>query len=93
MPLIRYTKLPTKLPPPPEFGEKSLWQYIPRQSKQRILFLLIALGVVIFLKSSGSASFGGLFGPPEGQGAAHARAADPGVFHLEVTGPTAKSPR
>lgn len=59
MPLIR----PSKLPPPPELGEKTFWDYFPKRSSRRILFLLIALGAVIFLKSSGGGTFGGLFEP------------------------------
>jgi len=90
MPLLRYTKLPSKLPPPPELGDKTLWQYIPRQSKRRVLFLLIALGVVIFLKESGVGSLGGasggtwsgLFGAP-----APPPRPETGVYHLKVTRP------
>lgn len=59
MPLIR----PHKLPPPPELGEKTFWDYFPKRTGRRVLFLLIALGAVIFLKSTGRVSFGGLFDP------------------------------
>jgi hypothetical protein len=94
MPLLRYTKLPSKLPPPPELGEKTLWQYIPRQSKRRVLFLLIALGVVIFLKESGVGSLGGGSGSASGGtwgGLFGAPAPPPrpeaGVYHLKVSRP------
>jgi hypothetical protein len=81
MPLIR----PSKLPPVPELGEKTFWDYFPRRALRRIVFLLIALGAVIFLKSSGRWSFGGLFGP------ATPVPAGP-VYHIKVTRPEAPAP-
>ena len=71
----------TQLPPPPEPGEKTFWDYFPRRTWRRVLFLLIALGIVIYLKSSGGGSFGGLFDGGK------SRPADQGagpVYHLEV---------
>jgi hypothetical protein len=70
MPLLRHTKLP----PPPELGEKTFWDYFPKRSASRIFFMLLALAAVLYLRSSGGGSFGGLFGsptsaPPAGRGA------------------------
>jgi hypothetical protein len=59
MPLIR----PSKLPPPPELGEKTFWDYFPKKSMRRVFFMLLALAAVLFLRSSGGGSFGGLFEP------------------------------
>jgi hypothetical protein len=59
MPLIR----PSKLPAPPELGEKTFWDYFPKRSMRRVFFMLLALGAVLFLRSSGGGSFGGLFEP------------------------------
>jgi len=55
-----------------------------KRAIRRVLFLLIALGVIIYLKSSGTGSFGGLF--EDGR----ARQTDQGpspVYHLEVKPP------
>jgi hypothetical protein len=84
MPLLRYTKLP----PPPELGEKTVWDYFPRQASRRIFFLLLALGAVIFLKGSGGGSFGGLFDAPSSQPPGHAEA---GAFQRIEVKPTPKS--
>ena len=75
---------PSKLPPPPELGEKTIWDYLPRGTARRIFFLLIALGAVIVLKYSGRWSLGGLMDAP--------RTAPPGsagapVYHIKVTRP------
>jgi hypothetical protein len=93
MPLLRHTKLPTKLqtklPPAPEIGQKTLWQSLPRQSTRRVLFLLIALGAVLFLKATGGGSFGGLLdavAPPPGARRAGADDAAPS-YHLKVARP------
>ncbi len=78
MPLYRHTKLP----PPPELGERSFWDYLPRQSTRRVLFLLIALGAVIIIKRAGGWSIGGLLDAP--------RTPAPGespVYHIKVTRP------
>jgi hypothetical protein len=78
MPLYRHTKLP----PPPELGEKTFWQYLPRQAARRVLFLLIALGAVLILKRSGRWSLGGLLDTPPKM----TPGADPGapVYHIRV---------
>jgi hypothetical protein len=85
MPLIR----PSKLPPPPELGEKTFWDYFPRRSARRIFFLLLALGAILVLKHSGSWTLGGLLGgPPEptpGQSSAP-------VYHIKVTPPSGNAP-
>jgi hypothetical protein len=95
MPLFRYTKLQTKLPPPPELGQKTVWQSLPRHTTRRVLFLLIALGAVLFLKSTGGGSFAGLLDavapPPKPIGANPAAP----TYHLQVARPRdapAKSP-
>ena len=80
MPLYRHTKLP----PPPELGEKSFWDYLPRQSTRRVLFLLIALGAVIFIKRSSGWSFGGLLDGPRTP--ARDDLSTP-VYHIKVTRP------
>jgi hypothetical protein len=90
MPLYRHTKLP----PPPELGEKTLWQYLPRNSGRRVLFLLIAFGAVLVLKHAGGWTFGGLLGG--GAARRTASGAELPVYHLEVKlpgePPGAKSP-
>jgi hypothetical protein len=87
MPLIR----PNKLPPPPELGDKTFWDYFPRQSVRRIFFLLLALGAVLILKHSGSWTFGGLFGGAQ-KAAPSAPTSSP-VYHIKVTRPEAAPPR
>jgi hypothetical protein len=86
MPLYRHTKLP----PAPELGEKTFWDYLPRQSTRRVLFLLIALGAVLFIKHAGGWSFGGLLDPQQPA----PRGAEPGapVYHIKVTRPDEPSP-
>jgi hypothetical protein len=78
MPLLRHTKLP----PPPELGEKTFWDYFPRRSMRRVFFLLLAFGAIVLLKRSGKWSFGGLMDTP---------AADPAggapVYQIKVTRP------
>jgi hypothetical protein len=81
MPLYRHTKLP----PPPELGEKTVWQYLPRQTVRRVLFLLIALGAVVFLKRSSGWSLGGLLDAPPSAPAGAGQGAP--VYHLKVTPP------
>jgi hypothetical protein len=83
MPLYRHTKLP----PPPELGERRFWDYLPRNSARRVLFLLIAFGAVLFLKHSGGWTFGGLLAgapPPPAPSAGEAP-----VYHLEFKRPAA----
>ncbi|HVU49834.1 MAG TPA: hypothetical protein VHL80_04055 [Polyangia bacterium] len=90
MPVLRTTKLPAKLPPPPELGERTFWDYFPRHAWRRIVFLLLALGAVLVLKHSGSWTFGGLLdGPP-----APAPGAPPSapVYHIKVTRPQGPEP-
>ena len=82
MPLFRHTKLP----PPPELGEKTFWDYFPRQASRRVLFLLIALGAVLFLKNTGG-SFGGLFDPAPAD-----RADVPTFQRIEVKPPAKSTP-
>jgi hypothetical protein len=88
MPLYRHTKVP----PPPELGTKTLWQYLPRQSVRRVLLLLLTLGAVLFIRSTGGgAKVGGLLdfisGSPGRSGPASP--ADPAapVYHIKVTRP------
>jgi hypothetical protein len=81
MPLLR----PHKLPQPPELGEKSFWDYLPRSSIRRVVFLLIALGAVLVIKHSGGWSFGGLLDSPRAPAGGAERAAP--VYHLKVTRP------
>jgi hypothetical protein len=77
MPLIR----PSKLPAPPELGEKTFWDYFPKRSMRRVFFMLLALGAVLFLRSSGGGSFGGLFDSP--RPAAKQPASDP-YYRIDV---------
>jgi hypothetical protein len=81
MPLYRHTKLP----PPPELGDKKLWDYLPRGTMRRVFFLLIALGAVVVLKHTTGWSFGGMLDAPTPSGSA----ADPGapVYHIKVARP------
>jgi hypothetical protein len=90
MPLRRFDKLP----PPPEMGERTIWQLLPRQSVRRVLFLLLALGAVLFIKSTGGGSFSNLLNsvaPPAakqvgaGDGTGD-NSASP-VYHLKVARP------
>jgi hypothetical protein len=78
MPLYRHTKLP----PPPELGEKTFWDYFPRRSARRILFLFIALLAVIVLKHSGKWTFGGLL---EGPRAPSGPEPSGPVYHIKVS--------
>ena len=82
MPLHGHSK-----PPPPHLGDKSLWQYLPRQSTRRVLFLLFALGAVLFLKRSGGWSVGGLLDAPPAGGEPAGTGAP--TYHLRVTEPPA----
>jgi hypothetical protein len=95
MPLYRHTKVP----PPPELGTKTIWQYLPRQSVRRVLLLLLTLGAVLFIRSTGGgAKVGGLLdfisGSP-GAGPASPTGADPAapVYHIKVTGPQTPPPK
>ena len=82
MPLYRHTKLP----PPPELGDKTIWQYLPRHTGRRVIFLLLAFGAVLFLKRSGGWTFGGLLEDP--RPATHPSGADTSpVYHIRVTSP------
>ena len=84
MPLYRHTKLP----PPPELGDKTIWQYLPRHTGRRVIFLLLALGAVMFLKRSGGWTFGGLLdGGGSRAGARPAGADTAPVYHIRVTRP------
>jgi hypothetical protein len=85
MPLYRHTQLP----PPPEPGEKKFWDYFPKRSMSRVFFMLLALAAVLFLRSSGGGSFGGLF---DGGGSTRpVKSSDP-VYHLEVKPPPSALP-
>jgi hypothetical protein len=90
MPLRRFDKLP----PPPEMGERTIWQLLPRQSVRRVLFLLLALGAVLFIKSTGGGSFGQLLNsvaPPSANQGPRSRGTGTEdslpVYHLKVTRP------
>jgi hypothetical protein len=72
------------LPPPPEPGEKSFWDYFPKRTLRRVFFMLLTLGAIIYLKSSGPGSFGGLFDPPGRRQPAQGEAP---TYHLEVKPP------
>jgi hypothetical protein len=84
MPLYRHTKLP----PPPELGDKTWSQYLPRQSTRRALLLLLALGAVLFLKRSSGWSLGGLLEGPR----TPAPAGDSPVYRIKVTRPEEPKP-
>lgn len=80
MPLYRHTKAP----PPPELGEKTIWDYLPRRTMRRVVLLLLALVAVLFLKRSGSWSLGGLLDAPKQP----ARGEPDGpIYHIKVTRP------
>jgi hypothetical protein len=84
MSLYRYTQVP----PPPEPGEKTFWDYFPKRAMRRVFFMLLALAAVIYLKTSGTGSFGGLFDDR----AAHPPAQGAGpVYHIQVK-PTPNAP-
>jgi hypothetical protein len=80
MSLYRYTQMP----PPPEPGEKSFWDYFPKRSMRRIFFMLLTLAVIIWLKYSGTGSFGGFFDSPRSRQPAQG---DAPTYHLEVKPP------
>jgi hypothetical protein len=81
---------PSKLPPVPELGSKTFWDYLSRRSMRRVFFMLLALAAVIYLKCSKPGSFGGLFDTP---GAAGNRGDDSGpVYHLKVEPPRGAPP-
>jgi hypothetical protein len=80
----------TQLPPPPEPGEKTFWDYFPKRSMRRVFFMLLALAAVLWLRSSGGGSFGGLF---DGGRSKSAPATDDApVYHLEVKPPPSAPP-
>lgn len=69
---------PNPLEPLPE---RSYWDLLPRRNLRRALFLILALGGVLFIKHTGGLSFRQMFedvAPPQG-GA--------GFQHLEVRRP------
>jgi hypothetical protein len=80
MSLYRYTQLP----PPPEPGEKTFWDYFPKRSMRRVLFMLLALAAIVYLKMSGTGSFGGLFDDRSAHAPAQGGAP---VYHIEVKPP------
>jgi hypothetical protein len=64
--------------PPPE---RSYWELFPRRNLRRALFLVLALGGVLFIKRTGGLSFRRMFedvAPPQTSG---------GFQHLEVRRP------
>jgi len=67
------------LPSPPR--ERSYWELVPRRNLRRALFLLLALGGVLFIKHTGGLSFRRMFedvAPPQTAG---------GFQHIEVRRP------
>jgi hypothetical protein len=87
----------TKLPPPPELGDKTLWQYLPRQSVRRVFFLLLALGAVLVIRATGGFSKLGTLFDAIGSGPAPRAADAPGtvplpVYHIKVTRPEGTPP-
>jgi hypothetical protein len=94
MPLYRHTKLP----PPPELGDKTLWQYLPRQSVRRVFFLLLALGGVLVIRATGGFSkFGTLFdaigsGPERPSAGDAPGTASAPLYHIKVTRPAGTPP-
>jgi hypothetical protein len=76
----------TQLPPPPEPGEKTLWDYFPKRVLRRVFFMLLALAAVLWLRSSGGGggSFGGLFDDGKSKSVP---TDDAPVYHLEVKPP------
>jgi len=81
MSVYRYTQVP----PPPEPGEKTFWDYFPKRAMRRIFFMLLALAAVIYLKSSGTGSFGGLF--DSGKTQPPAQGSNAPVYHIQVKPP------
>jgi hypothetical protein len=85
------------LPRPPAPPERSFWTLMPRQSVRRVLFLLLALAGILFIKRTGGLSFGNLLdavGPASPAPRAPGAAQEPPVYHLKVTppeGPAGKS--
>jgi hypothetical protein len=83
----------TKIPPPPELGEKTFWDYFPKQSVRRVVFLLIALGLVLFLRGGNiGSSLGGLFDSIGGSHPRRGGQIPPGaesapVIHLKLPPP------
>jgi hypothetical protein len=66
--------------------ERSFWELLPRRNLRRALFLILALGGVLFIKHTGGLSFGRIF-----DGVAPAESAG-GFQHLEVRRPAAPRP-
>lgn len=69
---------PNPLEPPPE---RSYWDLLPRRNLRRALFLVLALGGVLFIKHTGGLSFRKMF---DDVAPAQDRA---GFQHLEVRRP------
>ncbi|HEY5088523.1 MAG TPA: hypothetical protein VIK30_01060 [Polyangia bacterium] len=63
--------------------ERSYWELLPRRNLRRALFLVLALGGVLFIKHTGGLSFRRMFedvAPPQTPG---------GFQHIEVRRPAA----
>jgi len=71
---------PNLASPPPE---RSYWELVPRRNLRRALFLVLALGGVLFIKRTGGLSFRKMF-----EGVAPTEPAG-GFQHIEVRRPPA----
>jgi hypothetical protein len=66
---------------PSPHRERSYWELVPRRNLRRALFLVLALGGVLFIKHTGGLSFRRMFedvAPPQTAG---------GFQHIEVRRP------
>jgi hypothetical protein len=87
---VRYSRFNENLPHLPGTEgaprERSFWELVPRRNLRRALFLILALGGVLFIKRTGGLSFRRMFedvAPPQTAG---------GFQHLEVRRPGIPSP-
>jgi hypothetical protein len=78
---VSYRRLDPNLASPPP--ERSYWQLFPRRNLRRALFLVLALGGVLFIKHTGGLSFRRMF-----EGVAPTEPAG-GFQHIEVRRPPA----
>jgi hypothetical protein len=93
---VSFRRFNPKLPPPPSRSgapnplepppERSYWELLPRRNLRRALFLVLALGGVLFIKHTGGLSFRKMFDgvAPAQDGA--------GFQHLEVRRPSRAAP-
>jgi hypothetical protein len=65
-------------------AEQSFWALVPKRNLRRALFLIVALGAILFIKRMGGFSLSKLFNDVAGGGPPPASKAEPPFQRLEV---------